>query len=266
MKTERNMKTLRITLPIMGVVCALGLVTGGTSTELTSPKAHPEKTAPLSAKELTEARCLICHGDTQAGQARLAPPFIMVKRHYQSLEKKEFLKTVTSWVNKPGVHKSKMPGAINHFGLMPTFGLPEAEVKLIAEYVYNTDFPMPSGFASGGGQGGCGKGCGPKEGKAMQGKGGIKGAACGDCKSGKGAGKGAVKGAACSDCKSGKGAGKGAVKDTACGDCKSGKGAGKGAVKGAACSDCKSGKGAGYGRGFGRHGQGHGKALDNATE
>ncbi len=229
MKTERNIKTILITLPIMGVIFAVGLVTVGTSVEPAPPKAPPEETAPLSAKALTESRCLICHGDTQTGQARLAPPFIMVKRHYQSLEKKEFLKTVTSWVNKPGAHKSKMPGAINRFGLMPTFGLPESEVKLIAEYVYNTDFPMPTGHARGGGNGGGRKGCckgfGPIEGEPVQGK----VAACGDCKSGKGAGKVVAKVEACADCKSDKGAGKAASKVEACGDCKSDNGAGKGA-------------------------------------
>ena len=122
---------------------------------------------PLPGQAETQARCLICHGDTQAGQARLAPPMVMVKRHYQSLSQAEFEKAVLAWVKKPDAKKSKMPGAIRRFNLMPTFVIPDAEIKLIAQYIHQTDFAFPGNCGS---AQGAGKGAkGAKAGKAGQG-------------------------------------------------------------------------------------------------
>lgn len=144
--------------------------------EETSPKLAPK---PLPGQAETQARCLICHGDTQVGQARLAPPMVMVKRHYQSLSQAEFEKAVLAWVKKPDAKKSKMPGAIRRFNLMPTFVIPDAEIKLIAQYIHQTDFAFPSN---------CGSGKGAKGGQSAQ---GCDGENCGpDQGAGKGKGKG----------------------------------------------------------------------------
>lgn len=139
----------------------------------------------------------LCHGDNQAGQQRLAPPFAMVKMHYQNLDEKTFIKTVSAWVKEPEKQKSKMPGAINRFGLMPSFAFPEAEVTAIAKYVFDTDFQMP-GYGGGGGRMG-------------QGKGGQGGGACGS-----GTDAGAKSGAGCGE---GCEPGKSSVNKTAAGSC-----------------------------------------------
>ncbi len=133
--------------------------------------AMAEETKPQPGQAETEMRCLICHGDTQAGQQRLAPPMVMVKRHYQSLSQEEFEKAVLAWVAKPDAKKSKMPGAIRRFNLMPALPMPEAELKLIAQYIHKTDFAFPGncGPGQGGskkskaGQGCCDEGCGEKK-------------------------------------------------------------------------------------------------------
>jgi len=153
---------------------------------------------PQPGKAEAEARCLICHGSTQMGQQRLAPPMVMVKRHYQSLSQQEFEKVVMAWVKKPEAKKSKMPGAIRRFNLMPTFVIPESEVKLIANYIYKTDFAFPAN-------------CGHSSAKAAtQAKGGKAGAGCDDanCGSGQGKNKGKGKGCEGSDCGPGKNKGK----------------------------------------------------------
>jgi len=136
--------------------------------------AMAEEPKPQPGQAETQMRCLICHGDTQAGQKRLAPPMVMVKRHYQSLNQEDFEKAVLAWVKKPDAKKSKMPGAIRRFNLMPAFPIPEAELKLIAQYILKTDFAFPGN-------------CGPGQGAAKTPK---AGQGCGDKKCGAGLGKG----------------------------------------------------------------------------
>ncbi|NWK54276.1 hypothetical protein HW115_01540 [Verrucomicrobiaceae bacterium N1E253] len=67
----------------------------------------------------------------------------MIKIRYQSDDQATFVKSVSDWVKKPDPQKSKMPGAIRRFKLMPTFPIPEEEIKKIAEYIYKTDFTFP---------------------------------------------------------------------------------------------------------------------------
>lgn len=182
------MKTNLINILTLGAIATTGIAIAETDKQSLSSKIQIENSVSQSPAEMTATRCLICHGDTLAGQARLAPPFMMVKMHYQSLDEEAFIKTVSSWVKEPNSHKSKMPGAINHFGLMPALPYPEADITAIAKYVYDTDFPMPGGGKGmGRGQGGmgcgscktdatnevegCGKGCETSEGNAPKAKG-----------------------------------------------------------------------------------------------
>ena len=88
-------------------------------------------------------RCLICHGDQQTGIKRLAPPMVMIKRHYQEMDQDDFEDAILDWVKKPDANKSKMPGAIRRFNLMPAFSVPDEELQLIAQYIYQTDFSFP---------------------------------------------------------------------------------------------------------------------------
>ena len=119
----------------------------------TEPKPKVETSAAASPEELIATRCLVCHGNPAAGTRRLAPPFGMVKMHYDDLNEEAFVKTVSAWVEQPEKQKSRMPGAVRNFGLMPAQIVSEPEITAIARYLYRTDFAMP-----GGGCGGMGKG------------------------------------------------------------------------------------------------------------
>lgn len=159
MSAPNTMKTKFIALSFLSALATTGIVSG--------------EADPQSPAEMTATRCLICHGDNQAGQQRLAPPFAMVKMHYGDLDEEKFIKTVSAWVKEPDKNKSKMPGAINHFGLMPSLPYPGADVAIIAKYLFETDFKMPG---QGGGKMGKGMGRGNGMGRENQG-----GGACGQC-------------------------------------------------------------------------------------
>ena len=149
------------------------LATTGISTAETNHQAATAKSP--SPGDLTATRCLTCHGDLVAGKPRLAPPFAMVKMHYQSLDEAEFVKTVSAWIKEPEKHKSKMPGAINRFGLMPPPGCSDAEAAVIAKHIFHTNFPMPGRGGKGRKSGQGGGGCGPNTSAAPK-----TGATCGE--------------------------------------------------------------------------------------
>jgi cytochrome c553 len=147
--------------------------------------ANPDK-----GETMTKAICMACHGDTQAGQKRLAPPMMMVKRRYSALKKDERVEAMAKWAKKPDAKKTRMPGAVRNFGLMPPLPLPDADLQAIATYISKTEFAMPKGCGPGavagkGAQAGCDptqcdpKNCDPKN--------------CDPKKCGKGGGPGAGK-------------------------------------------------------------------------
>ncbi|MCP5535793.1 MAG: cytochrome c [Akkermansiaceae bacterium] len=144
------MKTTRIASPLMGVCCVIGTLTG-------LSMAEPDK-----GETMTKALCMACHGDTQAGQKRLAPPMMMVKQRYQTLKKDEMVAAIVAWAKKPDAKHSRMPGAINNFGLMPPLPLPDADLQAIASYIAKTEFAMPKGCGPG-----AGNGQGPAAGKGQ---------------------------------------------------------------------------------------------------
>lgn len=118
-------------------------VTLAAETAAPAPQVQAETPAAATPSELIAMRCLICHGNPAAGAKRLAPPFAMVKMHYDDLDEEAFVKTVSAWIKHPDQAKSRMPGAIRNFGLMPAQVVPDADVKAIAHYLFRTDFPMP---------------------------------------------------------------------------------------------------------------------------
>lgn len=73
-------------------------------------------------EQLYQKHCNVCHGATQNGQKRLAPPIFAVKLHYLGVhdEPLTFTDAVSNWVKQPAADQSLMPMAIRHFGLMPT--------------------------------------------------------------------------------------------------------------------------------------------------
>lgn len=97
----------------------------------------------LKALKMMAQQCFSCHNpDITGGHAsRLGPPMFMVRRHYykEGVSKEDFTNSIVSFVKKPDEEKAKMKGAIKNFGLMPGIYVDEADIKLIAAYIYDND-------------------------------------------------------------------------------------------------------------------------------
>ncbi len=119
----------------------LALAHESVNTQIDSPQEHP-------GKKLMENNCYVCH-DPQASEDRMmAPPMIAIKKHYISADttKEEFINAMLDWSKKPSEEKSKMPGAIKKFGLMPYQFFPENTMRQIADYMFDNKIEEPEWF------------------------------------------------------------------------------------------------------------------------
>jgi hypothetical protein len=102
------------------------------------------------AQTLFEQKCQVCHnlGTTEA--EIIAPPFFAVRKQYLqfSMDKNDFIETMTDFVKKPDAEKSLMKPAVEQFKVMPYQPFKEEEIALIVEYIYRTEMPKPSWFDS----------------------------------------------------------------------------------------------------------------------
>lgn len=99
-------------------------------------------------KKLMEINCYACHNPSTGHNDRIAPPMIAVKKHYisDSSTKEQFIADIQNWIKSPNEEKSKMPGAIRNFGLMPYAPFPDETIDQIAEYMFDFDIDQPDWF------------------------------------------------------------------------------------------------------------------------
>lgn len=108
---------------------------------LLAPAAAAQDSTPPG--ELTfRVVCAACH--TLNPPYEKAPPMTHIARHYRQAfaSEAEGVEAIVQWVIKPEAARSKMPAhAIERFGLMPAFPLPEAQLREVATYVWSLGAP-----------------------------------------------------------------------------------------------------------------------------
>jgi cytochrome c551/c552 len=94
-----------------------------------------------TALTLLKQNCFTCHNPNLEIENRIAPPMFKIRQHYfdEKTTKEEFVKNITHFVNNPTEENSIMPGAVRNFGIMPKMNFKEEDLKIIAEYLYDTD-------------------------------------------------------------------------------------------------------------------------------
>jgi hypothetical protein len=95
--------------------------------------------------KLMKTNCFVCHMEKPEPSKReqmIAPPMLRVQEHYKPNypNKDEFVTAIKAWVKNPTEDKVMMPGAVRKFNLMPKLALPDADLNLIAETLYDIDF------------------------------------------------------------------------------------------------------------------------------
>jgi len=83
--------------------------------------------------------CTTCHFDSKAVSA----PSVMElkKRYLEAFSKKEdFVTYMSTWIYKPSAEMSIMQDAIEEYELMPELAYDLETLRIISEYIYETDF------------------------------------------------------------------------------------------------------------------------------
>lgn len=94
--------------------------------------------AAVSGELTFRVVCAACH--TLNPPYEKAPPMTHIARHYRQAftSEAEGVEAIVQWVLKPEAARSKMPAhAIERFGIMPAFPLPEAQLRDVAKYVWD---------------------------------------------------------------------------------------------------------------------------------
>jgi cytochrome c2/uncharacterized protein YnzC (UPF0291/DUF896 family) len=99
-------------------------------------------------KKLMETNCFACHNPTTSEADRIAPPMIAIKKHYisENTTKEEFTNAMLNWTKEPSEEKSKMPGAVRRFKVMPYQSFPEQTIREIADYIFDNEIEQPDWF------------------------------------------------------------------------------------------------------------------------
>lgn len=107
------------------------------------PEINSGKTDDIKGLKLISQHCLSCHNPDMGGghASRLGPPIFKVREHYyrEGISKEEFTASMLSFVKSPSQDKTKMYGAVKNFGLMPPLVIPQEDLELIVNYIYEND-------------------------------------------------------------------------------------------------------------------------------
>ncbi len=99
--------------------------------------------------QLFNQKCMICHNHVgKVDSTMLAPPFFQVKDRYlrASMDKEDFIETMTNWVKNPSEDNLLMRGTLDHFEVMPYLAYSDEDIAKIVNYVYNNDMERPEWF------------------------------------------------------------------------------------------------------------------------
>lgn len=99
-------------------------------------------------KTLMENNCYLCHNPKTAKESISAPPMFLVKASYlkDGNDKERFIEDMVSFIKNPNKNSSRMPEAIEDYGLMPYQFYPENTLRKIAEYMFENEVETPDWF------------------------------------------------------------------------------------------------------------------------
>lgn len=135
------------------VILLIGLISCNTNqkTDHYAKVENSNEDATVNSKlnekgyKLMTQKCYICHFEKPNPSKKsqmIAPPMLRVQEHYKPTypNKAEFVDAIIAIVKNPSLENTIMPGAVKKFNLMPKLIYDEAELRLIAETMYDYDF------------------------------------------------------------------------------------------------------------------------------
>lgn len=90
---------------------------------------------------LLKANCFTCHDPDFNSVNRVAPAMSKVREHYlvNGKSKEQFFQDIKNFMENPSEANAVMTKAVSEFGLMPKMNINLKDLKIISDYLYDTD-------------------------------------------------------------------------------------------------------------------------------
>ncbi|SDX64227.1 Cytochrome c [Lutibacter oricola] len=115
-----------------------------------TPVAKNEQLDLSKGFQLLESNCFACHNPKKVIEGRIAPPMSAIKEYYitenKNISEEDFIKSLIMFIENPNKENSKIPEAIEMYGLMPKMNFTEEQVTQIAKYIYQSKFEDPDWY------------------------------------------------------------------------------------------------------------------------
>jgi len=139
------MKKIAIIISVLFIFSCNSTENKEQETQTSENKEVAETNINSEAYNLMKQKCMICHFEKPSFENKgkmTAPPLLRIKEHYlPSFPKKEdFINAILDFSKNPTEEKVMMPGSVKKFNLMPKLGYTDEDLKIIAEFIYETDF------------------------------------------------------------------------------------------------------------------------------
>ncbi len=118
-------------------------------TQVVDKIPNVKNTQESEAYTLLKNQCYACHSiNAPSHDDIIAPPMIAVKKRYLRMyrDKEEFVEAVSKWAINPIEENAIMRGAVSQFKVMPKQSFNEAELRKIAEYMFDNELEKPDWF------------------------------------------------------------------------------------------------------------------------
>lgn len=105
----------------------------------------PNEATLAEGFRLLETNCFSCHSTDATMETRVAPPMMAIKRHYvtEGKDLETFTSELIDFVSDPAPEKTRLPHAVEKFGVMPKMEFDKDQLAAIAAYIYAAEFEMP---------------------------------------------------------------------------------------------------------------------------
>lgn len=135
----------------LAIICSTVLIFSsctGIKTEKSNGGDKNLKASISNGFLLLEQNCFSCHSPDASSEEVIAPTLASIKKHYVSknISEEEFTKSFIAFMDNPSQAVSKMPDAIEKFGLMLKMDFTFEQLESMANYIYIVGLENPGWF------------------------------------------------------------------------------------------------------------------------